>query len=105
MKNFNNLSKKIKLPKNFWEKGKSKFLHIRLIEDGLFNLNSIVKKFDFQYYRNKHVLRMQENKFFKKIFLKIKQYFCKHKFNTEETTMGLILHCPKCDYNKILWKR
>ena len=36
-----NYSKKVKLPKRFWVKGRSKFLFCRLIEEGLSNINQI----------------------------------------------------------------
>ena len=35
------LSKKNKLPKEYWKKGKSKFSHIRLDEEGLDNINGL----------------------------------------------------------------
>ncbi|MHB8089964.1 MAG: hypothetical protein ACYDH2_17140 [Anaerolineaceae bacterium] len=102
MTTFNKLSKKIKLPKEFWKRGKSKFLFTRMAEEKVLSFNGLIRKYDYKYYSEKFV---RSYKVFKKIFVWIKQRLCNHIFETEETTTGLIMHCPNCDYSKFVWKR
>ena len=41
MKTIIKISKKTKLPKKYWEKGKSKFLNIRLLKENKDNINQL----------------------------------------------------------------
>lgn len=85
------------LPKILWEKGKSKFLFIRLVQEKFYSINDLYRSKDWNYYKPKFTDG--------KIMDKLKQKICRHQFKTENTLTGLILDCPKCGYNKILWKR
>ena len=88
------MSKKIKLPKRYWVKGKSKFLGPRLFEEGMSSKADLVRQYDKRDFR-RGLLAIPSN-WFKRFILLIKQFFCQHQFGVNKYSSGTGIKCVKC---------
>ena len=93
--------KVFKLPKEFWVKGKSKFLHIRLNEEGLTHINQLVREYEHDYFLTSQASK-QPLSLIKRIKSFLKQLFCRHAYQVEYQRASTIITCLKCNKAKFL---
>ncbi len=94
-------SKMFKLPKEFWQKGKSKFLHIRLGQEGFTHVNQLVRKYEHDYFVQSQINKRAPS-LIERIKVFLKQLFCRHAYQVEYLRASIILTCLKCNKAKFL---